>query len=355
MNEIQQSIEHGYLPLFHTVRGGYVESVHYGAITIVDNSGNLIAWYGNPQTPVFLRSAAKPLQALPLIENNGAIHFQMSGKEIAIICASHSGTDRHLKTLYALQKKIGVSETDLLCCTHQPISAAARALLQDQGIEPNQYHHNCSGKHTGMLALGKMLDLPIKEYTEAEHPIQKRVISTVAEMCDLNEMDIQLGRDGCSVPAFFMPLQNAALGWARLIDPANLPEKRKVACQLISKSMQENPFYVAGPGRFDTRLMSVGKGKYVSKAGAEAFQALGIYPDVIKPGSSGLGIVLKIADGDLGKRAKRAVTIEILRQMKLLSEDQIALLKDLGPTIDLKNHCQLPVGEAKPCFQLQYS
>jgi len=355
MNNPRQQVEHGYLPLFHTLRGGIIESVHYGAIAVVDPSGKLFAWYGDPHLVSFLRSSAKPLQALSLIEKGGVEKFNMSSEEIAVCCASHSSTDIHLKTINRLQKKMGLTEADLLCCTHQPFSQAARAKLRDQGLGPTQNHHNCSGKHTGMLALGRLMDVPIQDYTEPEHPIQQLIISTVAEMCELDPSKIQLGRDGCSVPAFAMPLYNAALGWARLIDPSTLSASRKAACQLITRSMKENPYFVAGLERFDTRLMSAGDGKLVSKAGAEAYQALGIFPDAIKPGSPALGIVLKIADGDQGKRARRAVMIEILRQLKVLSPGQLGKLADLGPVLEIKNLCQIVTGDGKPCFQLQYS
>jgi len=355
MNNPRQQAEHGYLPLFHTLRGGIIESVHYGAIAVVDSSGKLFAWYGDPRLVSFLRSSAKPIQALSLIEKGGVEKFNMSSEEIAVCCASHSSTDIHLKTINRLQKKMGLTEADLLCCTHQPFSQAARAKLRDQGLGPTQNHHNCSGKHTGMLALGKLMDVPIQDYTEPEHLIQQLIISTVAEMCELDPSKIQFGRDGCSVPAFAMPLYNAALGWARLIDPSTLSSSRKAACQLVTRSMKDNPYLVAGPERFDTRLMHVGEGKLVSKAGAEAYQALGIFPDAIKPGSPALGIVLKIADGDQGKRARRAVMIEILRQLKVLSPGQLGKLADLGPVLEIKNLCQIVTGDGKPCFQLQYS
>ncbi|MFV1948680.1 MAG: asparaginase [Anaerolineales bacterium] len=355
MNNPRQQAEPGYLPLFHTLRGGVAESIHYGAIAVVDPSGKLFAWYGDPQSVCFLRSSAKPLQALSLIEKGGVEKFNMSGEEIAVCCASHSSTDIHLKTINRLQKKIGFTEADLLCCTHQPLSQAVRAKLRDQGLAPTQNHHNCSGKHTGMLALGKLMGIPIRDYTEPEHPIQQLIISTVAEMCGLDPSKIQLGRDGCSVPAFAMPLYNAALGWAKLLDPSTLSTSRKAACQLITRSIVKNPYLVAGPGRFDTRLMNAAKGKLVSKSGAEAYQAIGIFPDAIKLGSPALGIVMKIADGDQGKRARRAVMIEILLQLKVLSTEQTKELADLGPVVEIRNSCQIVTGEGKPCFQLQYS
>lgn len=355
MDDPHQQVENGYLPLYQTSRDGIIESVHFGAIAVTDPSGKLIAWYGNPRTKSFMRSSAKPLQAISLIEQGGEDRFQMTGEEIAVICASHSSTDRHLKTIYGLQKKIGVSESDLLCCTHPPFSPAARAKLLDQGLDPDQNHHNCSGKHTGMLGLATLLGYPFEGYTEPEHPVQQRIISVVSDMCGLEVNDIELGRDGCSVPAFSMPLQNAAQGWANLMAPDNLIESRRSACQVLTRAMKDHPYLIAGPGRFDTILMEVSQGTLVSKAGAEAFQAVGVFPDVNQSGTSGLGIVLKIADGDQGKRARRPVMIEVLRQLNILSSDQLSSMSDLGPVQEYRNQCQIVVGEGRPCFQLQFN
>ncbi len=355
MSKSLQNTEHSYLPLFQTTRGEVVESVHYGAIAIVDSSGNLYAHYGNPNAINFLRSSAKPFQSIPLIEMNGLEKFNITEKELAITCASHSGTDRHLKTIHGLQQKIGISESDLLCCTHQPFDLATRAILRDRGEQPSPNHHNCSGKHTGMLAQAKLLGENLEKYTEIEHPVQQQIRNVFAEMCSLEPSQIRVGRDGCSVPAFGVPLHNAAWGWARLVNPDGLSGSRKNACQQIISAMTTFPFQVAGPGRLDTRLMKIAAGKIISKAGAEAFQSAGIPKNVLSPGSPALGIALKIADGDQGKRARRAVMIEILNQLGVLKSDQQKTLSDLGPDITYHNQCGLVTGVGKPCFQLQYS
>ncbi|MCJ7715945.1 MAG: asparaginase [Anaerolineales bacterium] len=355
MSDSLQYSEHGYLPLFLTTRGETVESIHYGSIAIVDNSGNLYAHYGNPDAISFLRSSAKPFQSLPLVEMNGLEIFNITEKELSITCASHSGTDLHLQTIYGLQQKIGISENDLLCCTHQPFDPSTRALLRDRGEQPSPNHHNCSGKHTGMLAQAKLLGATLEKYTEIEHPVQQQIRTVFAEMCSLEPSQIHIGRDGCSVPTFAVPLYHVAWGWARLVNPDGLSDLRKFACQKIISSMVSYPFQVAGPGRLDTRLMNIAVGKVISKAGAEAFQSAGIPKNVISPGSPALGIALKIADGDQGKRARRAVMIEILNQLGVLSSDQQKAVSDLGPEITYHNQCGFVTGVGKPCFQLQYS
>lgn len=348
-------INPGYIPLFKTLRGDVVESIYYGAVAVVTAEGDLYAWAGDPNIVTFLRSSAKPFQAVPLVEMGGLDRFQMTGEELAISCASHSSTDTHIRTVYSLQSKIGVAEDDLLCCTHQPFDKASRSKLRDQGKSPTQNHHNCSGKHTGMLAQAALMGASKERYTEIDHPVQQQILETFSDFCNLDPVQVQIGRDGCSVPTFAVPLFNAALGWARLVKPDGFPESRSRACQEITTAMGNHPFLVAGPGRLDTRLMELAKGKIISKAGAEAYQAAGLFENAIAPGSPALGITLKIASGDLGKRALGAVMIEVLRQLKLLSPEQVNELSDLGPALKYRNRCQIQIGEGKPCFQLQYS
>ena len=355
MNDPDQENKPGYVPLFNTLRGGIVESIYFGSIAVVTSGGDLFAWAGNPNTVTFMRSSAKPFQAIPLVEMGGLERFQMTGEELAITCASHSSTNTHLKTIHGLQEKIGVNEKDLLCCSHQPFDKTSRLILRDQGKSPSPNHHNCSGKHTGMLGQAVLMDISKEKYTEVDHPVQKQILETFCDFCGLKPDQVQIGRDGCSVPSFAVPLYNAAMGWARLVQPDRFPETRANACRQITNAMGEHPFFVAGPGRLDTRLMEIAKGKIISKAGAEAYQAAGIFKGAIAPGSPALGITIKISCGDQGKRALRAVMLEVLRQLNLLSPEQMNGLCDLGPVLKYNNQCQIPIGEGKPCFQLQYS
>jgi L-asparaginase II len=355
MTTISPEYDPGYQALYHITRNGILESSHYGAIAIVTSQGSLFAQVGDPQARTFLRSSAKPFQTIPLLELGGIDKFQITGQELAVICASHSGTDKHLQAIVGLQRRIGITEADLLCGTHPPFDLASRKKLEDQGRLPSQNHHNCSGKHTGMLAQAVLLNVPIQEYTEIEHPVQQGVMTVFSEMCGLNENEIHLGRDGCSVPTFAIPLFNAAWAWAKLVDPETISPQRADSCRQITTAMTSHPFYVAGPGRMDTRLMELVPGKIVAKGGAEAYQAIGVYPNAISPGSPALGIALKIADGDRGKRARRAVTLEILRQLKVLNQEELEHFSSLGPIQTTYNQAGILTGEGQPCFQLQYT
>ncbi len=344
----------GYVPLFQTTREQFAESTDYGAIAVVTADGNLYAYAGDPELATFLRSSAKPFQAVPLVEMGGLERFQISGKELALICASHSSTDTHLKTVFNLQLRTGILESDLLCCSHPPFDQGSREKLRDQGATPTPNYHNCSGKHTGMLIQAALLNASKEQYTEIDHPVQQQILGVFSDFCGMEPSEVKVARDGCSVPTFAVPLSRAAWAWARLVQPADLPASRRQACEHITRAMGENPFYVAGPGRLDTRLMEILPGKIISKAGAEAFQAAGIFQGALQPDSPALGIAIKIASGDLGKRAGNAVLIETLRQLGLLRDKDLDSLSDLGPIHDYSNQCGIWIGQGKPCFQLQY-
>src|SRR5512141_3475434 len=141
-----------FLPLFELTRGQIVESVHFGAVAVVDSQGKTLYSYGDPQTVAFLRSSAKPFQALPFFERGGPEHFGLTQKEQALICASHEGSEDHVHTAESIQAKASIHESDLQCGVHMPGDAAAYKQLIAQGAAPTPNRNNCSGKHSGMLA-----------------------------------------------------------------------------------------------------------------------------------------------------------------------------------------------------------
>ncbi len=127
-------------------RGGVVDSVHYGAVAVSDRSGRLLAWCGDPQAITFLRSSAKPFQALPFVEGGGLDSFNLSPRQLAFICASHAGTDAHKAMAELIQAQVGVRRgADLLCGTHAPydLATASRMRQANEPLTPNR--HNCSG------------------------------------------------------------------------------------------------------------------------------------------------------------------------------------------------------------------
>jgi L-asparaginase II len=337
-----------YHEIVEVTRGRIVESIHYGAVAVVDSEGKLIASYGDPHAVTFMRSSAKPFQALPFIEMGGAEKFGFSESEIGLICASHSGTDQHRDAVEKLQAKIGITEADLLCGTHAPFYQPTVESLILKGEKPTPNRHNCSGKHTGMLAHAKLRGIPTEKYLDLDSPVQQSILNTFAEICGLPVEQVEIGIDGCSAPNFAVPLYNAALGFASLCDPRGLSQARQTACHKIFSGMTGAPALVAGPGRFDTIFMETMKGSILTKTGAEGYQSFGI-PS--KNGKPGIGIALKISDGDLTDRSRGLVGLEILRQLGYISRDELTKMADFYSR-NLSNWRKIIVGEIRPCFKL---
>ena len=341
-----------YQPVFELTRGRIVECIHFGAAAIVDSHGHLLASLGDPQLVTYLRSSAKPFQALPFIERKGHENFSLTPREIAIMCSSHSGTDEHVETIKGMQAKIGVSANDLMCGIHYPFHEASADAMKVRGELPTPYRHNCSGKHTGMLAHARLRGAPLENYVDFHHPVQESILQAFSEMCGLPSDQVELGIDGCSAPNFAVPLFNAALGYARLCDPFDQTTDRASACKTITSAMMANPDMVGGPGRFDTALMQVGNGRILVKGGAEGFQSLGLQPGTLGPDSPGIGIAIKISDGDSTDRARQGVALAILQSLGALNADQLAQMAAFGPQIQLENYRKLKVGVSRPIFEL---
>ena len=344
-------------PLLELIRGSIIEATHFGSIAVVDSTGKLIHKYGDPDTVAFLRSSAKPFQALPFVEQGGVEHFGFTQKELSISCASHETAQMHLDMVAAMQRKIGIEESRLQCGPHMPSDAAKLKQVIKEDITPSSNFNNCSGKHTAMLAFAKMRGLPLENYLDFDHPIQKEILKTFSELCGIEMDKIELGIDGCSAPNFAVPLVNAALGMARICDPRDLSKARGTACKKITTAMTAYPEMISNYGEFDCELMKIGEGRLITKRGAEGFQIIGLMPGVYS--EKGVGIAFKVTDGDASRmndamesssRVRPAVTLEILRQLNVLNGSQLKSLAKFGPEKILKNYAGLVTGKSQPMF-----
>lgn len=360
------------VPLVEITRGKVVESLQYGVVVVVGADGRVMASSGNQDTVALLRSSAKPFQVLPFLAAGGMQHFGLNLEEVAIMCASHTGTDRHVEVVKGILKKIGLGEEYLQCGIHPPGDGATYVRMMRSGEAPTPARHNCSGKHSGFLAYSVMKGAPVDSYLDPAHPVQQAILSNFAAFCDLLVDEVELGVDGCSAPVFAVPMRKAALAMARLVDPAYSPPGMQSACRTVIEAMQTFPEMIAGPGRFDTRLTRCGQKRWILKAGAEGYQILGILPGVLYPGSPGTGVAIKVSDGDLmrptpatdaaiedlesprgnpGGRSIPLVTLEVLRQLHALPAECQEELKGFDRR-SVYNWQKLPVGEIRPCFTL---
>jgi L-asparaginase II len=332
--------------LVEVTRGECVESIHYGAVAVVDAKGNLVAHAGDPDRVTYLRSSAKPFQLLPLVESGGADHFRFTEQELAAMTASHSGEPRHVETVRGILRKIGLGEDALQCGAHWPASVESTRILRESGREPGPIYNNCSGKHASMLAQCVYRRLTTHDYLDPQHPVQVTLLKTLAEMSGLDVDAIVVGIDGCSAPCFAIPLRACALAFARLADPSARPEPRRSAIRRIVNAMIAYPEMVAGEARLDTALMRAAHGRVASKGGAEGYQGIAVV-------SKGLGVAFKIVDGN-GQRGGPPVAIDVLQQLNVLDDAALAELHQYRGGVQ-KNHRGLDVGEVRAVVKLTFT
>jgi L-asparaginase II len=338
-------------PLVEVWRGPVVESRHRGHLAAVDGDGRLVAHLGEPETVTYLRSSGKPFQAVPLLTSGAAERFHFTEAELAVACGSHSGEDLHVETVARLLEKIGLDEGFLKCGVHEPFDRATAERLRARGETPGVLRNNCSGKHTGMLALSRHLGAPPELYDDPEGPVQQSILRAVSQFSGIDADEIALGTDGCGVPVFGMSVRSMALMYARLVAPPNgFGAETLEACARLNAAMNARPELVGGTNeRFDTEVMRAGRGLLVSKIGAEGVYTAGVLPCELWP--KGLGLAFKIEDGE-DRRARSTIAIEALRQLGVLDEDA---QKRLSPyaSFPVQNHRGEKVGEIQAFFQLE--
>lgn len=339
-------------PLVEVTRGQITESRHRGHIVAVDAEGRVIAHLGQPRLITYLRSSAKPFQAVPLVSTGAADRFGFTEKEIAIACASHNGEAIHTETVARMLEKIGLDASALKCGVHEPFSAQVAEELRARALRPTVLHNNCSGKHTGMLALALHLGAPLETYDRMDNPVQQLILRSVSEFSDVPVEEIALGVDGCGAPVFGVPVKAMALMYARLVTQpeSSCDRTAREAARRISRAMMAHPEIVGGRAqRLDTKVMLAGRGAIVSKVGAEGVYTAGVLPSEKWP--RGLGIAIKIEDGE-DRRSRPTVVIETLRQLRVLDDKAI---EELAPysCFAVRNHRGDEVGEVRARFELE--
>jgi len=323
-------------------RGSLVESRHHVHVAVVDDAGTLVARAGEPDLITYWRSAAKPFQALPLVLDGAADRFGLTHADLALACASHSSETEQVARVRDFLARIDCTERDLLCGPHRPLSEAVARDYETRGVRLTAIHSNCSGKHTGMLALARHHGWPTEHYTRADHPVQERCLAEVSRWTDLPIPHIGVATDGCGVPCFALPLRNMAWAYARMrnaeggmrngesdqVDSFRVPQ----SAFRIVESMLRHPELIAGAGRPCTEIMRAHPGRVIVKVGAE-----GVYSALLLP--DGLGIALKVEDGH--RVAAELAIAAVLEQLGLRPQPAA-----LGPQSVANSRGQL-VGELR--------
>ncbi|MGM0410261.1 MAG: asparaginase [Bacillota bacterium] len=329
--------------MVNVYRGELIESIHQGDIVVVDKDGKLLYEFGDKDKITYWRSAAKPVQAIDVVSSGAAEKYNLSDKELAVMCASHSGEDQHVKVVRGILDKIGLDESALDCGTHPPLNKKTARRLCKNGEKATEIRNNCSGKHAGMLTLCQYYGWDIKNYPRLDHKLQQHLLKIVSDITDYPKDKIYKGVDGCGVVVYGMPLKNMAYAFARLSAPNTLAKKYQEAAKRITKSMEKYPELVAGSKRFNTELLKVANGEFFAKSGAQGVYCVGHEYENI-------AIALKVKDGS--SRGARPAVVEAMKQLDLLSKKQLEKLKKYHE-YEIKNHHGDKIGKAVADFKLK--
>ncbi len=321
--------------VIEVTRGPLVESRHEGAAAVVKPDGSVVASWGDVDGAILPRSANKPIQAMAFVESGAVERFGLGDAHIALACASHNGEPRHVETVRAWLKTIGLGEGDLECGTHPPRLPATLEALVRENAQPTAAFNNCSGKHSGFLSTAVAYGEPTAGYIRYDHPVQKRLRAVMTDLCGSDADGFAYGIDGCGIPTLATPLVSLARAMASMAEPSRLSSRHAEAATRIRAAIGAEPFMMAGTGRFCTRINAMLPGIAQIKTGAE-----GVFCAMLP--TLGLGVALKMWDG--AGRAAEIAMATLLAHLGVLPADKRDEL--LHPPV--KNVVGLLVGEMRP-------
>jgi L-asparaginase II len=321
--------------LVRQVRGGVEESVHRGDIVEVDASGRMLRALGDPDHLVNLRSAVKPFGVLALLEAGGVGELLLEPPEIAVMSASHSGEDLHVRTLQAMFRRTNVSQAGLRLSTEgAPIDALTAARLARDGERPGEIRHMCSGYHAAFLLLSRIAGWNPDGYWLDEHPAQVAARDAVAKAFGTSPSKLIAGVDACGVPTYAFPLREIAKAYAFLADPSGVPAsdpRSSIARSMgvVRDAMLAHPEMIGGTReRLDTSVAKALPGRICAKGGAEGLRCFAILPGPRARGGTtpATGLALKVEDGGANDRATSAASVEALVQAGVLEGQPLRML-----------------------------
>jgi L-asparaginase II len=336
--------------LVDVLRGTAIESIHCGALAVLDADGAVVASLGDIDRPIFPRSAVKVLQALPLVASGAADKLGLVDEELAIVCASHGGEAAHVQTAARMLAKAGLDASALECGAHWPYEDGALKALAAQGLQPTALNNNCSGKHSGFLCLACALhdggDLRnyARGYVKADHPVMREVTAAIAAATSYDLSNTPSGTDGCSIPTFAIPLRHLAHAFARVGSGIGLSASHADAARRLRAAVAKAPFMVGGTGRFDTRVMQRLGARVFTKVGAE-----GVFCAALP--ERGLGVAIKMDDGN-NSRASEVVMAAVIEAFVSLDDGDATFMRSISD-MPLKNWNGIEVGRLRATSALR--
>ena len=288
--------------LAEVVRAGVVESVHNGHLALINSDGTLRASVGDIEAPMYPRSSIKSFQAAAMVRNG----LKLSPRQLAIVCASHSGAPEHFEVVESILSGAGLSVEDLLNTPDVPLGRAEKAAWG--GNAPSRLAQGCSGKHAGMLATCVVNGWDTKTYLDPEHPLQIAIRQEIQTLIGGAVLSTTI--DGCGAPLFVITTHNFAIG-THTMRVSQDPVYQEVVAACLA-----HPDMVAGKGRLTTTLMNQIPGLFV-KDGAEAVELLSL--------DDGRACIFKVSDGS--DRAFPAIVKAVLRAWDIDAEIDPVLVR----------------------------
>lgn len=330
-----------YKALVEEFRGGVLENVHLGVLCGVSDKGEVIYEVGDAEHMTFLRSAAKPFQAIPVMKQKIAEKYGLTDAEAAMFAASHRGETYHIEALESIMEKTGLVEDQLLCCPTYPLNDEPKFACMREGKAPRKLYHNCSGKHLGIIAAARELGYPTETYWESSHPVQQDILHTLAYMAEYPVDEIKVGVDGCGFPIYSLPLKNIAKAYLKLACPDLIddPETRDAVERMV-RYMHGAPDSIASHNFICSELLR--DPNIVAKGGAKGVYCFSLIKERI-------AFALKVIDGS---ETPWPITVaSILEQIGYSNQATIDRLYTVVPK-EIKNDNRIVVGERKAAFTL---
>ncbi|MBS4218611.1 asparaginase [Bacillus sp. FJAT-49711] len=330
-----------YEVLIEEMRNGLVENIHSGIICGVNDQLQSIYQVGGDDQYVYFRSAAKPIQAIPIFLSNIISKYNITDEEAALFTASQRGETYHIAALESLLNKLPVKEEELFCPASYPLNAVPKEAMIREQKSKRRLYHNCAGKHLGFATMCRELDFPVEGYWEESHPLQQKILSILSELSEVPQSKIKTGVDGCGVPVFAIPLKNMAITYLKLACPDLIADQdMQEAVKKMTNVMNLHPNIVASEDFVCSVLLR--DDNIVAKGGAQGVYCFGLKKERI-------GFALKVLSGS--EDVWPNVLAAILEQIGYSNKQTIASLRDIRPSV-IKNDAGIVVGEIKEKFTL---
>jgi len=301
--------------MVEVTRSDFTESTHYGVAVLINSNGEILKEWGNSNILIYPRSALKPIQSLNLYKDGVAEALNLSDKLIALTTASHHAETIHQRMVSDWLKKMNLNENHLSCGPAWPLNEKYQLEAYSKYKTKRKIFHNCSGKHCGHLAVCSYKNLPIKNYQNKDHPIQKDLIQLIEDLSKYKVKNI--GVDGCTLPNPLIPLKKFAFATAQLADYKKLNDHSDIAKRIFD-SCVKFPEIAGGSKSINSILTKLSNGKVFVKNGAE-----GVFVAIIPELKSALAV--KIIDG--ASRAAEVAIAGLISELKIINNDQIEKIK----------------------------